>query len=182
MSSEEKTIWEASFNDAVTTYWLSNGIIILIVTVIGIPLLPFWIIGGKWITRKYLASHRATLTNRSLRVSKGIFTQIEKAVPLDRITDVGVVQGPLMRFFGVESLSVETAGQSAVGSLIHLTGVEEGRNFKEAILKQRDLVVGSNESGDKAVAVSNVDGSSAEVLQKILEVIERIESKMDSKE
>lgn len=54
----------------------------------------------------YLDSHKATLTNRSLRVSKGILTKGEKGVPLDRITDVGVVQGPLMRYFEVEALSV----------------------------------------------------------------------------
>jgi hypothetical protein len=62
-----------------------------------------------------------------------------------RITDIGLVQGPIMRFFDVEALSIETAGQSAPGSLVQLAGIKDGRKFRDAILKQRDLVVGSEE-------------------------------------
>ncbi len=103
MSSEEKIIWDAEFNDAVTTYWLLNGILLCIVTVVGIVFLPIWFLVGKWATRKYLASHTCTLTDRSLKVSKGILTKIEKTVPLDKITDVGIVQGPIMRFYDIEA-------------------------------------------------------------------------------
>lgn len=179
MNQEEKVIWEAEFNPAVTTYWLMGGAIGFLVSVIGIPLLPVWFIVGKVLTGKYLETHKATLTSRTLRVSKGIFTKVEKAVPLDRITDVGVVQGPLMRYFEVETLAVETAGQSAVGSLIHLTGVKAGREFKEAILRQRDLVVGSNE--DAGNKVGDTAPVNQDVFQQMLEVLQRIESKMDTK-
>ena len=183
MNQDEKIIWEAEFNPAVTTYWLTSGILALTLSVVGIPLLPIWIILGKIFTGKYLASHKATLTNRMLRVSKGIFTKVEKAVPLDRITDVGVVQGPLMRVFEVETLSVETAGQSAVGSLIHLTGVKNGREFKEVILRQRDLVVGSQEELAATRPESSTQPTApADVFAKMLAVLERIESKLDSKQ
>ncbi|MEM7476924.1 MAG: PH domain-containing protein [Planctomycetota bacterium] len=182
MSQEEKVVWEAKFNDKVATYWLMSGIIGMAVTVIGIPLIPIWFFVGRILTKMYLDTHQATLTSRTLRVSKGIFVKVEKAVPLDRLTDVGVVQGPIMRAFEVESLSVETAGQSAVGSLIHLTGIENGREFKEAILKQRDLIVGSNEELAKLPSTPvGTDSSNQPVLERILEVLQRIESKMDSK-
>lgn len=181
MNQEEKVVWEAEFNPAVTTYWLMGGSIAFLVSIIGIPLLPVWFIVGKVVTGKYLESHKATLTNRTLRVSKGIFTKVEKAVPLDRITDVGVVQGPLMRYFEVETLAVETAGQSAVGSLIHLTGVKNGRDFKEAILRQRDLVVGSNEENVTKVAEVSPPADQ-DVFQQMLAVLQRIESKLDSKQ
>lgn len=186
MNEEEKVVWEAEFNERVTTYWLMGGVIGFAVSIIGIPLIPIWFIVGKIFTKMYLDSHKATLTNRSLRVSKGILTKVEKAVPLDRITDVGVVQGPLMRYFEVEALSVETAGQSAVGSLIHLTGVKDGRAFKEAVLKQRDLVVGSKEHTAQTESVAAQSGvasanaqASPEVFEKMLAVLERIEKKLD---
>ena len=185
MSQEETVVWEAKFNEKVTTYWLMNGAIVMAVTIVGIPLALIWVFVGKIFTKMYLDTHRATLTNRTLRVSKGIFVKVEKAVPLDRITDVGVVQGPLMRAFEVKALSVETAGQSAVGSLIHLTGVQDGREFKEAVLKQRDLVVGSKESASaasSAAPAAAVDTASGPVLHQILEVLQRIETKMDSKD
>jgi putative membrane protein len=173
---EEKVIWDAEFNDSVTTYWLLNGILICIVTVVGIVLLPFWIIGGKIITRKYLASHRCTLTDRSLKVGKGILTKVEKTVPLDRITDVAILEGPIMRYFKIEALSVETAGQSSVGSLISLYGIKEGRKFRDAVLQQREKVVGSSETtGSVATVSSGMNDQSTELLVEIRDTLKRME-------
>ena len=173
---EEKVIWDAEFNDAVTTYWLLNGILLCIVTVVGIVFLPFWIIGGKFVTRKYLASHRCTLTDRSLKVGKGILTKIEKTVPLDRITDVAILEGPIMRYFGIEALSVETAGQSSVGSLISLAGIKEGRKFRDAVLEQREKLVGSSEKASTATSDSGGLGDeSIGLLTEIRDTLKRIE-------
>lgn len=179
---EERVIWDAEFNDAVTSYWLFNGALICVVTVIGIPLLPFWILGGKWLTRKYLASHRCTLTDRSLKVSKGVFTKIEKTVPLDRITDVGIVQGPVMRHFKIESLTVETAGQSSTAGLVQLSGIKNGREFRDAVLKQRELVVGSHDkaTGPVHVASPSEGGQdSTRLLTEIRDALVRIESRLN---
>lgn len=184
MSSEEKSgpiIWDAEFNDAVTSYWLINGVIICIVSIVGIPLLPVWYLAGKWITRKYLDSHKCALTSRSLKVSKGVLTKVEKTVPLDRITDLGIVQGPIMRFFNIEALSVETAGQSSAGSLVRLAGIKDGRKFRDAVLEQRDLVVGSLD-GDtkpqKPTVSTSVDGAEAiKLLAEIRDTLGRMEQK-----
>lgn len=177
MNAEERVLWDAEFNDAVTTYWLLNGILICVASVIGIPLLPFWIIGGKWVTRKYLQSHQCTLTNRSLKVCKGILTKVEKTVPLDRITDLGIVQGPIMRYFDIESLSVETAGQSSAGSLVHLAGIKNGREFRDAVLKQRDLVVGSVEdaAANSIRTPATGDSDMIQLLTEIRDSLKNIE-------
>lgn len=177
MTSSERVIWDAEFNDAVTTYWLLNGILICIVTVIGILFLPIWFFVGKWMTRKYLASHKCTLTDRSLKVSKGIFTKIEKTVPLDKITDVGIVQGPIMRYFNIEALSVETAGQSSVGSLIQLSGIKDGRQFRDAILKQRDQVAVFSEDQQKSGPGLGGDSKTIELLTEIRDSLARMERK-----
>ena len=167
--SSEKILWDAEFNERVTTYWLLNGGLILAVTIVGLPLVPFWFIFGTVFTRRYLKTYRCTLTNRSLKVAKGLFVKIEKTVPLDRITDLGLVQGPIMRYFDIEALSVETAGQSSVGSLVQLAGIKQGRAFRDAVLEQRDLVVGSHEDRAESPAIvtaTSADGS-AQLLTEI---------------
>lgn len=178
---EEATIKDAEFNDAVTTYWMLSGTLVCIFTFVGILFLPIWYFVGKWATRKYLASHKCTLTNRSLKVSKGIFTQIEKTVPLDRITDLGVVQGPIMRWFDIEALSVETAGQSGVGSLIRLTGIKDGRGFRDLVLKQRDKIVfDKGESTASPIAASSATGMESESTLKLLTEIRDAIQSLDS--
>ena len=176
MEEKEVVIWNAEFNDSVTTYWLLSGMLICIVCVVTIPVLPIWYFAGKMFTRKYLDSHSCVLTDRSLKVAKGVFTKIEKTVPLDRITDLGIVQGPIMRYFKIEAISVETAGQSAVGSLVSLAGIKDGRAFRDAVLAQRDKVVGSSE---KQIASSGVSSEtdSIEILKEIRDTLMRIEEK-----
>ena len=183
MGSNDKIIKDAEFNDAVTTYWLLNGIILCIVTVIGLPFLLFWIIGGKFFTRKYLDSHKCTLTDKSLKVSKGILTKVEKTVPLDRITDLGIVQGPIMRYFDIEALSVETAGNSAGASLVQLTGIKDGRAFRDLVLAQRDKIALSGVPSAGASATGHEIGSgdpTIKLLTEIRDTMRSIESKLGS--
>ena len=183
--AEERVLWEAEFNERVTTYWLLSGGLVLTLMIIGIPLVPLWFLFGGIVTRRYLATYRCTLTNRSLKVARGLFVKTEKTVPLDRITDLGLVQGPIMRFFDIEALSVETAGQSSQGALVRLAGIKDGRAFRDAVLAQRDLVVGSEEdrsaSGgtERTVAASMTD---AQLLTEIRDALLRIEEKIGAAE
>ena len=179
--AEERVIWDAEFNPRVTTYWLLNGALIMIVTIVGIPLVPFWFIIGWVITGRYLKSHRCTLTNRSVKVARGVFVKREQTIPLDRITDVSLVQGPVMRVFDIEALSVETAGQSTPGSLVQLAGIKDGRKFRDAVLQQRDLVVGSEEdrrgpTTSQLPPATTIDQTA--LLEDIRDTLRRIESKI----
>lgn len=61
--------------------------------------------------------------------SRGMFVRMEKTVPLDRITDPGLVQGPLVRPFDIEALSIETAGKSSHGAVVQLAGIKDGRKI-----------------------------------------------------
>jgi putative membrane protein len=178
--AEERVLWEAEFNPRVTTYWLLGGALILVATVVGIVLLPFWFLFGSLVTRRYLATYRCTLTNRSLKVAKGWLVKAEKTVPLDRITDLGLVQGPIMRLFDIEALTVETAGQSSGGALVSLEGIKEGRKFRDAVLKQRDMVVGSQEDRPAQITADTSpapDARHVELLVEIRDTLLRLESK-----
>lgn len=179
----ERILWDAEFDERVTTYWLLSGALLLTVTCLGIVLLPIWFWIGGSITRRYLATHRCTLTNRSLKVARGMFVKVEKTVPLDRITDLGLVQGPIMRFFDIEALSVETAGQSSQGSLIQLAGIKDGRQFRDAVLNQRDLVVGSEEERRPAADDSAEFSTSKDaVFEQIRDTLLRMEQLLEDKQ
>ncbi len=180
--TEERILWEAEFNPKVTWYWLLSGAIILTVIIVTIPLVPLWLIFGQIVTQKYLASHKCTLTNRNLKFSKGVFVRQEKTVPLDRITDLGLTQGPIMRALDIEALSVETAGQSTPGSLIQLAGIKDGRAFRDAVLAQRDLVVGSQENqsaGGTPAVIHSGDSTQNQLLAQIRDTLQRIETALE---
>ena len=110
----------------------------------------------------------------------------QKTVPLDRITDLGLVQGPIMRLIGIEALSIETAGQASQDSLLQLTGIKDGRAFRDAVLKQRDLVVGSDEDrhiGASTTAQSSAAQAGAEpLLREISETLKRIEAQLTQRD
>ncbi|MCC9641265.1 PH domain-containing protein [Rhodopirellula sp. JC740] len=176
---DEKILWEAEFNPKVKTYWLISAVLTSFLTIVLIPFLPLIIPIAWLIADKYLASHRCTLTERTLKVGRGILVRQEKTVPLDRITDLGLVQGPIMRALELEAVSVETAGQSGPGSLVRLTGIREGRAFRDAVLKQRDLVSGSEtRRGESPVATPpSLDANSHETLVEIRDILRRMEER-----
>lgn len=175
--NKERVLLEAKFNPKVCLYWLLSGTVILTVTIIGIPLVPIWLVVGREVTRRYLARMSCTLTDRSLKVNKGWLVRVEKTVPLDKITDVGLVQGPIMRWLELEALSVETAGQSSMGPLVTMTGIVGGRAFRDAVLVERDRVAGAKEEAPVAVAG---EGKEA-MLEEIRDTLLRIEKKLDQK-
>ncbi len=176
--AKEQIIRTASFNDNVCKYWLLSGCLTCVLTIVGIPFLLLWIPLGLIFTRRYLGSMECTLTSKALKVKKGIFVRVEKTIPLEKITDMGMKQGPIMRAMGLHTLTVETAGQSATGAaLVALTGIVDAEDFREAVLNQRD-----DEKGNQAPApVSQTESPSTDatelkqVLVEIRDVLQRIE-------
>ena len=178
--SEREVLWDAEFNPKVRTYWLLNGALVLLVTVIGIPLLPFWFLFGNYFTGRYLSHMRCTLTPKTLEVSRGMFIRTEKTVPLDKITDLGMVHGPIMRHFAIQALSVETAGQSSAGALVRLAGIVEVEKFRAAVLAQRDKVVDSLVASDAGPALPAGSLQPEAILIEIRDVLQRIEGSLDN--
>lgn len=66
----------------------------------------------------------------------------EKTIPLNKITDLAIFHGPIMRWMGLKGLRVETAGQSGAGSaLATVVGIINTDDFRDTVLDQRDHVV-----------------------------------------
>lgn len=162
---------EAKFDPKVCTYWLLSGIIILTVTIVGIPLLLLWIPIGLFFTKRYLDRMECSLTSKALKVKKGILVRVEKTIPLEKITDMGMVQGPIMRKFALHTLTVETAGQSGQGALVSLTGITDAPSFREAVLNQRDSL-----SGQSPAVESRGEDEEHALLTEIRDSLLRIEA------
>ncbi|TWU57727.1 PH domain-containing protein [Rubripirellula reticaptiva] len=178
--SEENSIRTAQFNPKVCTYWLLSGAVAMIATIVGIPLLLLWFPIGLVVTKRYLDKMECVLTDKALKVKKGILVRVEKTIPLEKITDMGMVQGPIMRLFDLHTLTVETAGQSGQGSLVSLTGIVDAKQFREAVLNQRDTV-SSRSSRPALEAVSQDPSDANSLLAEIRDSLLRIESTLQQK-
>ena len=173
--SQERQIRRAEFNSKVCTYWLLSGAMILTATIVGIPLLILWFPIGLVFTKRYLDRMECLLTDKALKVKKGILVRIEKTIPLEKITDMGMVQGPVMRCFNLHTLTVETAGQSGQGALVSLTGIVDAKLFREAVLNQREEISATS-SHSAPVALRHEPSDASSLLSEIRDSLRRIES------
>jgi putative membrane protein len=171
--STETVVQKAAFDPKVCRYWIVSGTVVLTCTLIGIPFLLLWIPLGLLFTGRYLDRMECILTNKTLIVRKGILTRTEKTIPLEKITDLGMVQGPIMRLFSITTLSIETAGQSGPGSLVSLTGIVGAAEFREAVLAQRDTLAGQASPEESTTA-----SSEGAVLSDIRDTLLRIEKQL----
>lgn len=171
----ESYLRRAEFDPKVRTYWLVSGMLLCVLTLVGIPFLLVWVPLGLFLTGRYLKRMECVLTDKALKVKKGMMVRVEKTIPLEKITDVAMVQGPIMRHFGIFKLTVETAGQSAPGALVALIGIVEAKAFREAVLAQRDLVSGQVTVGT-AGAELPPESSQSGTLEEVRDSLLRIEA------
>ena len=169
----EPVLKQAQFNPKVKVYWLLSALLICTVTMFGIVLVPVVAILVWFFAGKMLAAMSATLSKKKLVVKKGVLVRVEKSIPLDKITDVALEQGPIMRMLGIHKLSFETAGQSGQGALVSLLGVQDPHEFREAILAQKERLFDNQES----TVTSNTPDEQA-LLLRLTEAVERIEKRL----
>ena len=144
-----KTLLDAQFDRSVIAYWRVLVSLIMFVTIVGIPFIPIWLIYSLWFGPKYFDGLSARLTTQALELRKGVFTRSESTIPLNRITDLRLHQGPLMRRFGLHGLKAETAGQSLnASSEGNLLGVVDAAAFRNSILRQRLVALGAEPAED----------------------------------
>ena len=97
---------------------------------------------GRWLPQRQSDELRYWLDGTTLRVDQGVYFLKRKAIPLDRVTDVMLVQGPVMRRCGIWSLNIQTAGmggQSIAEAILY--GIEEPERVRDLLLAARDAAV-----------------------------------------
>jgi putative membrane protein len=144
MSEENIVLREATFNPKVKTYIFFIVLFLLITSVIGIVLIPFWIFGlGQWLSGKFFKTLSCSITNKHLKFSKGLIVHIEKTIPLENIQDLSFIGGPILRAFGLTLIKVETAGGGGHHNqnMMSMLGIENAEEFKQTILAQREKII-----------------------------------------
>ncbi|MFA6672760.1 MAG: PH domain-containing protein, partial [Methanoculleus sp.] len=75
------------------------------------------------------------LTVTEITWQRGVWFRQTGIVPYNRITNVDITQGPLMRFFTFSAVKVQTAGYSAQAQAeILLNGIEDPKDLQEKIM------------------------------------------------
>jgi len=175
IDAEYPIVIDAQLDPKVKTYWLTSIIVVSCATIIGIPLLIIIVPLGLLFAGLYLKSIGCALTTRTLEVRKGVLNKLESTIPLERITDLQMFQGPIMRMYGLHGFKVETAGQSSPtgGSLVTLVGIVDAQGFKRRVMAQRDkLRTGDDES---PASRAEAPAGDAAVLEEIRDAVLRIE-------
>jgi len=179
MSAKPQVIAQAKFDKRLPTYFLLQALIPFLFSIIFIPLIPFWILFARPIHRKQYESLACELTARNLNIRRGFLFKIQKSIPLDKITDLAVNEGPILRYLGLCSLQIETAGGGGQGTNMGhamLPGVVDADVFRDRVLEQRDHVVLDGSAASSAAPAST--GSDASTLAEISETLKRIEARL----
>ncbi|CAN5296088.1 PH domain-containing protein [soil metagenome] len=179
-SRRARLLLEGKFDPKLKTYFYVGTILFCLITIVGIVVLPFWLIFGKKYINRYFEMLTCDLTTRALHYKKGIWFQTERTIPLDKIQDLTFKEGPILRYFGLSQLKVETAGQSAQGSAdLSLIGLRDARAFREAVLDQRDEITDRNYT--ESSPTSNGEQKDHEltaILSDIHTTLKKIEQKL----
>ena len=170
----------ARFNPLYRPYLVITIGFTMIVSIIGIPLAPFWFCGvGQWWARHYYDLLQCQLSDRALRFRKGILVQVEKTIPLENIQDVTFVEGPVLRRFNLSTIKFETAGHS--GGQAHdmqLTGIIDAQDFRNRILAARDALR-AQRAGDASAATHRDAGEAGLEAQEQLRILRSMSARLD---
>ena len=96
---------------------------------------------GTWLPRRQAHALSYRLEGTTLRIDQGVYFLKRKAIPLDRVTDIVLTQGPIMRWCNIWRLDIQTAGsgqQQAEGYLYALT---DPQTVRDPRLNSRDQSV-----------------------------------------
>jgi membrane protein YdbS with pleckstrin-like domain len=142
------------------------GLIGLVLLVLLISFWSFWI-------PLYYTTVVYRLTDDEITWRRGVWFRRTGIVPYSRITNVDIVQGPVMRWFGISSLKIQTAGYSAQAQAeLSLEGIEEPEELREVIM---GFVRGSKAAGDATgmeAAPRSTDAAILTELRALREVLE----------
>ena len=135
--------------DAVEKYFRATQSLALLLTgfcTFGIGFILAWIHYKKHIEfsrnlcPRQVHALRYRIEGSTLRVDSGLMFLYRRSIPLERIIDVALVQGPLLRHFGIWVLQIQTAGYGTQGARLY--GVRNPEEVRELILSQRQRIYG----------------------------------------
>lgn len=180
---DNPVIKEATFNPKVKKYIFIIVAFYLLISFIGIIILPFWFFGlGQWLSNKFFHTLKCQLSYKQLRFSKGLLLHIEKTIPLENIQDLSFIGGPILRSFGLTMIKVETAGGGGAqqSNMMSMIGINDAEEFKNMILAQREIIIKEKNQGNTGT-VAGVSFSNEKVLNDIKNELSQIRQILQNK-
>ena len=164
-------IMAVEFDRKIIVYWWIMANLGLLVTFVGIIAMVVWIPFG-WIVHKKQYEHMSgALTDRSINMRMGWLFKKQQNIPLDKLTDVSIHEGPILNAFGVVRMQFETAGAAP----FILTGVKNSDQFRDLVLQQRDSLVSNPQQ-------SAPSDDSNDVLVEIRDIVQQINTNLSNEE
>ena len=151
------------FDRKIIIYWWLMANLGLLSTIVGIILIPIWILFGWIIHQKQYDNMSGALTDRSINMRMGWLFKKQQNIPLDKLTDVSIHEGPILNAFGVVRMQFETAGAAP----FILTGVKNSNQFRDLVLQQRDELVSAPQQSVPPDDSNNVLVEIRDILQQI---------------
>ena len=152
-------IMAVEFDKKIIVYWWMVSNFSLLITFVGIILMPIWLPLGWFVHKKQYDHMSGALTDRSINMRMGWLFKKQQNIPLDKLTDVSIHEGPILNAFGVVRMQFETAGAAP----FILTGVKNANQFRDLVLQQRDSLVSapqqsapSNDTNDVLVEIRDI--------------------------
>jgi uncharacterized protein len=107
------------------------------------------------------------LRDDEMRWKRGVWFHTTGIVPYNRITNLDIKQGPVMRALGISTLAIQTAGYSGKAMAeIRIEGMEHAEELRELI---RTLVRHSGASGGGGTGGAHAPAAAITTDQRILE-------------
>jgi len=111
----------------------SGGMDLFVAMAILGGLVVITIIFGVW-TRLYFDTMAYELHDDELRWRRGVWFRTTGIVPYNRITNLDLRQGPVMRWLGISTISVQTAGYSGQAvPEIRIEAIEHAEELRELL-------------------------------------------------
>jgi putative membrane protein len=188
-TDQDSILLEARFDPRLEMYFMLQALFMLAVSFVGILLVPVWFFVGRPVHKRQYDALECELTERTLNFRKGFLFRVQKNVPLDKITDLALREGPILRHLGLCALTVETAGGNAAtgAGQVVLVGIIEPIEFRNAVLAQRDkvslghMVAPAPASAHVEGGARDAAGSNAAILADIRDSLGRIEGLLAAK-
>ena len=157
--------------------WMFVDSIFTILIVIGLAVLGVCVVFACIWAPLYYKSVVYHLNDTEMTWKRGVFFRKTGIVPYNRITNVDIVQGPVMRLFGISHLKIETAGGGASKSSaeIQLEGISDPEPLRQLIM---DFVRGQKPA---AAATGTEYKSQNADLQALLEEVVAIRRLMEER-
>ena len=144
-----------------------------------IPLVIFVAVGLIW-GSMYVKTVKYHLNNTEVSWKRGVLFHTTGIVPYNRITDITISQGPIMRMFGISHLKIQTAGGGTAKGVPEIQ--IEGQIFAEELRSMiMEYVRGLKNAGGATVGVAEDDTktpvSNDELLNEVREIRKLLERK-----